>query len=680
MSPLTRYCPGHRAYVLVVLLAIGLVACNAPSTPPPVAVLPTPVPTAPLATVTPPPPTATFAPSITPAEATITPFGYDGSAGKPTSGLRRTATWGEGIPLDLVLSTDERALFVATALNLDRRDPRDLANLFWRVPLSTPPTALALSPDGQILALALGKRVELRAAHDGRLLDTLSHSSEVRDLAFGPDGKRLATALAGESVALWDLAARLPIQRLHLRDSNTLQAPPGPLTSVAFAPDGTQVAAGDQNGNVTVWRLADATPILTGSVGMRVVTAVAFAPDGSHVVAASTGWRSEAGAVWIWSLQPATEPTRLTIDTNERMLDPLVQVAFAPDGTSIVAGTASGSLLRWAWPTGELLNEITAHGAALSGLALTSNGGILSAGRDGALRRWNSVGAPLDELEGIPAISAVATGAALVIGGGEDGSLTFWSPEGELAAWQQGHQRAINALAVSPDGSVLASGSDDGTVRLWQLPAAQSKGTIGAHQGAVLALAFAPDGQHLASTGMDGVVRLWALHDSDTVTTITLIEEDGLSATAVLGVGFTAAGALVAGTVYDGGVRLCDVQSGQPKATLQTGAGGWLIALAPGPANSLAALDDAGRLWAWGPDGAMLGRGAFADASAITATPDGRLLTVGRQGGLKLWMLSAEGPLNQAAVPSFGDSVATGPTGLIVVGTRMGVIEIWGGL
>jgi WD40 repeat protein len=587
-------------------------------------------------------------------------------------------TWGEGVPVALALDPTGAELYMATTLRLQRRDARDLKAQSWEQPLARPPAAIALAPDGATLALAVGDQIELRTTEDGRTLASLSHSSTVQALAFAPDGALLAAALGSEAVIIWDLAAGVPLRELRLHDSRDPLALPGPLTSLSFAPDGARLATSDQNGNVVIWRLSDGTVELSLSIGLRTVSDVAFSPDGTIIAAASGGWRSEAGAIWLWDAYGGEQLARLTIDDAERMLEPVLHLAFAHDGGAVIAGTARGNLLRWAWPSGELERETLGHHAAVSDLVLTPGGGMISAGRDGDVRRWSGDGFVIDEVVGLPAISAVAAGGGRLAMGGEDGSIALWQPGGRPEGAFAAHQGQVNALAISPDGALLASGGEDGIVRLWALPDGAPHGEIAAHQGPVLAVTFSPTGAILASSGWDGTLQLWDVPEGGMLRTIMVIKQDGLSGTAVLSVDFSEQGTAITGTAYDGEARRFAVADGALLRTLRTESGGWLIALAYRPDGIMAALDDAGLLWAWAPDGGMIGRSALADATALTALADGRLLTVGPAGGLRLWSLDDEGPLELGAGACVGDSIAASPDGRIaLVGSRRGFVELW---
>ena len=106
----------------------------------------------------------------------------------------------------------------------------------------------------------------------------------------------------------------------------------------------------------------------------------------------------------------------------------------------------------------------------------------------------------------------------LLASGSDDGTLRLWDAKSGAAigAPLKGHEDWVRSVAFSPDGRLLASGSDDGTVRLWD---AKSGAAIGAplkgHEDWVRSVAFSPDGRLLASGSDDGTVRLWVASPKD---------------------------------------------------------------------------------------------------------------------------------------------------------------------
>ena len=102
---------------------------------------------------------------------------------------------------------------------------------------------------------------------------------------------------------------------------------------------------------------------------------------------------------------------------------------------------------------------------------------------------------------------AIAPDGTWLATGGDDGSVRIWDPAtGELDISATG---GIRAVAFAPDGTWLATGGDDGSVRIWDPATGQQRAALTGHTGYVSAVAIAPDGTWLATAGGDRSVRIW---------------------------------------------------------------------------------------------------------------------------------------------------------------------------
>ena len=195
----------------------------------------------------------------------------------------------------------------------------------------------------------------------------------------------------------------------------------------------------------------------------------------------------------------------------------------------------------------------------------------------------------------------------------------YWSP---LVAVLRGHSESVNVLSFSPDGSRLASGSYDKTVRLWDGATGIPIATLDGHSEPVTSISFSPDGSRLASGSYDKTVRLW---DGSTGLPIATLNGHSESVTSI---SFSPDGFRLASGSYDKTVRLWDGASGVLIATLE---GHLILPFSPDGSEPASGLDDnIARLWD-GSTGAPIAtlEGHSQSVSSLLFSPDGSRLASG---------------------------------------------------
>jgi WD40 repeat protein/serine/threonine protein kinase len=374
-----------------------------------------------------------------------------------------------------------------------------------------PVMCVAFSPDGRRMASARGAwgaktgEVKIWETATGKSLQTITALPPgVFGVAFSPEGDQLATAGADGKVRVWDPESGQELFVLEGIDGHKDN-----VFGVAFGPDGSQLVSAGRDGIAIIWDLASRRAVrqLPGPVDLR---SVAFSRDGKHLIAAS--WDH---SVKIWE---AASGKLLLIYWGHRA--PVLCAAIDPDGRRVASTDTAGVVLVWDMETGKTLRTVRGHTGAVAWAAFSPDGQRLAtAGRERTVRLWDITRAQdaysLPEADGAHNVVFSPNGRLLAAGGytQSDGSMEkrvrIWTVDDPAGprCWE-GHKDWLRCVAFSPDAKLLASGSTDCTVRLWDVATEQTLHKL-PHTGPVTSVAFNRAGTRLASASFDKTVKLW---------------------------------------------------------------------------------------------------------------------------------------------------------------------------
>ncbi|MBB5955061.1 WD40 repeat protein [Saccharothrix tamanrassetensis] len=395
-------------------------------------------------------------------------------------------------------------------------------------PLAEDVSAVAFSPDGELVALARVHGVELRDTKTNKPVRFWrGHANPVEEIAYSPNGRLVATVESDGRAYLWDAMTGEPraeieglvrgriaflADRVHLvglgvegevrfwvvRTGALRDALAGRFERLAVASNGVWLATAAAGGVVQVWAL-DGHETHQIRVDSEVHRLALF--DDTTVAVGS-----EDGAVEIVDTASGMPVARVATGHG-----PIEDLAFSPDGTLLATTGQGADVAVWDMVTGV---EVTSFSARLGvgALVFAPDGKrIAVAVEDGSaflhhIPDGNRLGVLSTEWRGVGAVSFTRNGAALATSC--DGLIRLWDTRTGVARRKSRIvDRDIRQVRVSPDGTRAVTTTTTGVAKVWPLREVGESVRIG--DDVVHAVAFSPDGERIATWHERGRLRTW---------------------------------------------------------------------------------------------------------------------------------------------------------------------------
>lgn len=313
------------------------------------------------------------------------------------------------------------------------------------------------------------------------------HKKPISVVKFSPDGRTLASASSDCTIKLWSASTGAL--------EHTLEGHLAGISALTWSPDSKILASGSDDKSIRLWDtqtgLAHPTPLLGHH---NYVYTLCFSPKGNMLVSGSYD-----EAVFLWDVRAARVMRSLPAHS-----DPVSSVDFVRDGTLIVSCSHDGLIRVWDTATGQCLRTIVHEdNAPVTCVRFSPNGRyILAWTLDSCIRLWNYI----------------------------DG-------KGKCVKTYQGHANAKFSLSgafgtygaetLGPHQyAFIASGSEDGTVVLWDVSSKNVLQRLEGHTDAVLSVDTHPTDRIIASAGLDRTIRIWRAVDEPKVNGVKVEEKE----------------------------------------------------------------------------------------------------------------------------------------------------------
>ena len=579
------------------------------------------------------------------------------------------------------------------------------------------------APDGKtLLSAGYDNTARIWDLQSGQVVQTLSgHSWWVWAAEFSPDGSRIVTTSQDGKAIVWQRTRARSPRYEYLTEFTRHR---GPVYAARFSPEGGLIATAGYDRQVLLWdpdqvqpvdiaRRLDAEPdppapfrsLGTHDGPVRTVTDkkpivlrghashvrdVSFSPDGKQLLSAGRD-----GLIKLWRPEQYRETVLLGEGNATTQPDAVLAARFSCDGKQIV--TASRDRTAALWDVSDLTRAQSfseGHVFLASAAIFFSDGTRLATGAgDGTTRIWDvATGTEISHLMGTGRTAALAVsrdGQWIVTGGAGNEAVVWDVLSGERLAELKGHEAAVTAVAVAPNGQRIATGDDRGRCRLWKHGDSsaqwEEEHLLRGHSRTIEALSFADQGRRLITASGDNTCGQWEVASGQELSDRVLTHPDWIADMDVSNDGTRALTCC-----DDGSLRLWSLSDARVLRTIKAPAEVVYtsVDLSPDGQLAIAACAANGTVQVWRLDTGREIRSeqnpwlSFGDRSTIVwaarFAPEGRrVLTIGGNDA-RIWDLASREPVVRFSPHGTVAAADLSPDGrLLVTGSWDRSAKIW---
>lgn len=321
----------------------------------------------------------------------------------------------------------------------------------------------------------------------------------------------------------------------------TFRTPPSTVSNIVVSNDSTLWVQAVFNIEQGVPRLitagldGDSDPCDAKAITIRTNNGTTSAVYGGHSDRVRVALYSPSGANVLTAsddrtLRLFTEGTAILLNTFGNNTGAITSAAYSPDGSLVVYGQTDGKVVLRNANSGTVIREVTAHAQQVNSVAFSSNGTQFASGSDDATTIIFNVsdGSVARILTGhafgVTSVAYSPTDPTVLLTGSIDQTAKLWdttngsvlvtfAPVTQNGTVVSGHSNSVTAVAFAPDGSAVLTGSDDQTLKLWDISGGVETRTFTGASARIASIAFSNDALSVAGGATDGTLRIWTVAD-----------------------------------------------------------------------------------------------------------------------------------------------------------------------